>query len=92
MALLNVQRVVVDTNIPRTEFSGFLGVGKTTLLHHILHNRQNLKVARIVNDMSEVDGIEKAVSSVTMPIKPVTSIQSQSLSYSIRLKGWNIPL
>ena len=92
MALLNVQRVVVDTNLPRTEFSGFLGVGKTTLLYHILHNRQNLKVARIVNDMSEVDGIEKAVSSVTMPIKPVTSIQSQSLSYSIRLKGWNIPL
>ena len=62
------------------------------MLHHILYNRQNRKVASIVNDMSEVDGIEKAVSSLTMPNRTVTSIQSQSLSYSIRLKGWNIPL
>ena len=62
------------------------------MLNHILHNKQNLKVAVIVNDMSEVDEIERAVASLTMPIRTVTSIQSQSLSYSIRLKDWNIPL
>src|SRR5580704_3247625 len=57
--------------LPVTVLSGFLGAGKTTVLNHVLNNRSGLKVAVIVNDMSEINIDSQLIDRSESPLSRV---------------------
>ena len=56
------------SGMPVTIITGFLGSGKTTLLNHILQNKDNLKIAVLVNEFGDINIDEQLLVSVESDI------------------------
>ncbi|KAK6947336.1 Cobalamin (vitamin B12) biosynthesis CobW-like, C-terminal [Dillenia turbinata] len=74
----------VDTRVPATVLTGFLGSGKTSLLNHILTSEHGKRIAVIENEFGEVDIDGSLVASHSSVTEDIVMVNNGCLCCTVR--------
>lgn len=79
-----------DERVPVVIITGFLGAGKTTVLNHVLANKQGARVGVLVNEFGSVDidsQVRPGCLAGNAPVLPSTAERRRAIDAALPCYG-----